>query len=246
MPVTVLVIPCYRERDRLPRFLPDLCREVFALEHVRLRVVDDGSGPEQQAWLAGYVEELRREFPFLDPAQLNAENRGKGGAVYSGWDQAGAVDQLGFVDADGAVPATEVVRILRRAEGLPGRAVFAVRTGQDNTQVTRALHRRIAGSVFRGMVRRLFRFPLQDTQCGCKLVPAADYAAVRQDLRENRFTFDVELTWHLLHRGVTVEAVPIHWTESPGSRLRPGSAWQMYQSIRTLRRRLGDWRKSGA
>jgi dolichyl-phosphate beta-glucosyltransferase len=245
MPATLIVIPCYRERDRLPRFLPDLCRALERMEDVRVRVVDDGSGPEQQEWLADYVANQRTHFPFLDPAQLNAVNLGKGGAVYSGWDRPEGADRLAFVDADGAVPAGEVVRVLNLTREAPDKAVYAVRTGQDGTRVTRALYRRIAGGVFRWLVRRLFRFPLPDTQCGCKLVPAADYAAIRQDLQEHRFTFDVELTWHLLHRGVAIQAVPIHWTESPGSRLRPGSAWQMYQSIKNLRSRLGDWRRSG-
>lgn len=246
MSATLLVIPCYRERDRLPRFLPDLCRALERMEDVQVRVVDDGSGPEQQEWLAAWVDDQRKHFPFLDPAQLNPQNLGKGGAVYSGWDRPEGADRLAFVDADGAVPAGEVVRVLNLTREAPGEAVYAVRTGQDGTRVSRAFHRRIAGGVFRWLVRRLFRFPLPDTQCGCKLVPAAAYAAIRQDLKEHRFTFDVELTWHLLHRGVGIEAVPIHWTESPGSRLRPGSAWQMYQSIKKLRSRLGDWRRNKA
>jgi glycosyltransferase involved in cell wall biosynthesis len=246
MPGTLIVIPCFQERERLPKFLPALCRELAPLHGVRLRVVDDGSGPGQQEWLVSYVDLLRQEYPFLDPARLNEENHGKGGAVYSGWDLPGDAERLGFVDADGAVPASEVARVLKLAEDAPGKAVFAVRTGQDGTRVTRALHRRVAGGVFRWLVRRFFRFPLPDTQCGFKLVPAAPFAAIRSDLRENHFTFDVELTWHLLHRGVSILPVPIHWTESPGSRLRPGSAWQMYRSIKALRRRLGDWRQARA
>jgi dolichyl-phosphate beta-glucosyltransferase len=243
MHATLLVIPCFRERERLPSFLPGLCRALSALEGLRIRVVDDGSGPEQQEWLAAWVEQLRQEFPFLDPAQLNAENLGKGGAVYSGWDRPDGADRLAFVDADGAVPPGEVLRVLRQADLTPDKAVFAVRTGADGTRVRRALYRRVAGGIFRRFVRRFFRFPLPDTQCGFKLVPAAAFAAIRPALREYRFTFDVELTWHLLHRGVSIIPVPIHWTESPGSRLRPANAWQMYHSIKSLRHRLGDWRQ---
>ena len=88
----------------------------------------------------------------------------------------------------------------------------------------------------------MFRFPVPDTQCGFKTVPAAAFAAIRPALQEMRFTFDVELTWHLLRRGISIDAAPINWTESPGSRLGAGSAWAMYPSLRALRRRLGDWR----
>ncbi|HWB03923.1 MAG TPA: glycosyltransferase [Verrucomicrobiales bacterium] len=243
MPAILIVIPCYRERERLPQFLPELCRELAALNNVRARVVDDGSGAEQQGWLAEYVEQMRREYAFLEPAQLNTENLGKGGAIYSAWDRSEGAGLLGFVDADGAVPASEVARVVKRANEQPGKAVFAVRTGQDGTSVKRTLHRKLAGGVFRWLVRRFFRFPLPDTQCGLKLVPAADYAEIRPVLKERRFIFDVELAWHLLQRGVSIEPVPIDWTESPGSQLRPASAWQMYQSVKALRRRLGDWMK---
>lgn len=241
MPATLLVIPCFRERERLPRFLPALCEALREFPEVRLRVVDDGSGPAEQEWAEAYVSELRQRYPFLDPAQLNDVNHGKGGCVYSAWDRPEGAERLGFVDADGAVPADEVARLLR----LPceARALYAVRTGEQGTRVVRDWHRRVAGQVFRRIVRHFFHFPLPDTQCGFKLIPAAPYAAFRPALQETRFTFDVELTWHLLHAGVGIESVPINWTESPGSRLRPGSAWAMYQSIRTLRRRLGRWQR---
>lgn len=242
MPAILLVIPCYCERQRLPRFLPDLCTALKDEAGLRIRVVDDGSPPDQQEWLVEYVNGLRVDFPFLDAAQLNPQNTGKGGAIYSGWDLPGSANQLAFADADGAVPAAEISRLLRQAAPQPDKALYAVRTGGAGTRVIRRFVRRVAGSVFRWLVRRLFHFPMPDTQCGFKVIPAARFADLRPALKENRFTFDVELTWHLLRRGVAIEAVPINWTESPGSRLGAGSAWAMFQSLRVLRRRLGDWR----
>lgn len=243
MPPTLLVIPCFREKDRLPRFLPDLCAALAPRGDVRIRVVDDGSGPEQQAWMAQYVDTLRQDYPFLDPAQLNAANNGKGGCVYSGWDRPEGAERLAFVDADGAVPAREVARVLAASDAAPGHAVYAVRTGEAGTTVTRDTGRKIAGLVFRRLVKAFFHFPVPDTQCGCKLVPASAYLPLAPTLREHHFTFDVELTWQLLHRGLPIHSVPIDWTESPGSRLRPGSAWHMFRALRSLKNRLGDWRK---
>jgi hypothetical protein len=148
---------------------------------------------------------------------------------------------LAFVDADGAVPPREVVRVLREAAGHRGEAVFAVRTGEAGTTVRRDLRRKVAGQVFRWIVRWHFRFPLPDTQCGCKAVPTAAFAAFRAQLTEMRFSFDIELAWNLLRGGTAVRCLPIDWTESPGSRLQPGSALAMYRSVRRLRKRLGPW-----
>lgn len=241
MPRTLLVIPCYKERERLPGFLPALLQAVHGLD-VSVRVVDDGSGPEQQRWIREFITSLQPSWPALETPQLNPDNQGKGGAVYSAWDCAGGPELLAFADADGAVPPEEIARMLREASSRPESAVFAVRTGEAGTRVDRSLHRRVAGWVFRRLVRRFFRFPVPDTQCGCKVVPAAAYAAFRSLLEERRFTFDVELTWHLLRRGVTVTSIPVNWSERPGSHLRASSVLAMFRSLRALRRRLGEWR----
>ena len=236
----LLVIPCYQERARLPHFLPRLLEALAGME-VTIRVVDDGSSPDQQTWLASYIAELQATEPGLEPAQINPVNQGKGGAIYSAWDTPGGAELLAFADADGAVPAEEVARLLREAMSQPARAVYAVRTGAGGTRVTRALHRRIAGWVFRRLVRRLFHFPVPDTQCGCKIIPAAAYAAFRSQLEERRYTFDVELTWQLLRHGTEITSVPVDWCERPGSHLRAGSVLAMFRSLRALRRRLGNW-----
>lgn len=242
MPRTLLIIPAFNERARLPAFLPALCGALRGMD-VTVRVVDDGSSPGQQVWLRDYVEELRASWPCLEPAQINGRNAGKGGAVYSGWDRSGGAGLLAFADADGAVPPDEVARVIKEASLRPLAATYAVRTGEAGTRVERALHRRVAGAVFRWLVRRLFHFPVPDTQCGCKAIPAAAYADVRSELREHRFTFDVELTWHLLRQGMEVCALPVHWSERPGSHLRAASVWAMFQSLRELRRRLGEWQR---
>jgi len=242
MPSTLLVIPAFNERARLPPFLLALCGALQGME-VTVRVVDDGSSPEQQAWLRDYIAEMCTTLSCLEPAQINTHNAGKGGAVYSGWDGPGGAELLAFADADGAVPPEEVARVIRVAALHPLAATYAVRTGAEGTRVVRSLPRRLAGAVFRWLVRRLFHFPVPDTQCGCKVIPAAAYAAVRSELSEHRFTFDVELTWHLLRRGVEVRALPVHWSERPGSHLRAASVCAMFKSLRALRRQLGNWKR---
>ena len=239
---TLLVIPCYRERDRLPRFLPRL---VESLTHSRLPVkvlvVDDGSGPEQQAWLHLWVEDLRRRYPVLLPPLCNPANTGKGGAVYAGWNNAGeSMEWLAFVDADGAISPEEVLRVLRQCAESTDDACWAIRTGEEGTQVRRVFKRQLSGKVFRALVKRLFHFPVSDTQCGFKLVRRAAYEKVAAHLTELRYCFDIELTFRLLEKGCHIATTPISWEESPGSRLGPGSVFAMLKSVLGLKRRLGN------
>lgn len=206
---------------------------------------DDGSGTEQAEWLLRYCAEVARRYPFVLPPAVQTANTGKGGAIYAGWNSAGDdVTHLAFADADGAVPPDEVARLIGVSMRHPETAVIAVRTGEDETVVIRTPGRRIAGEVFRALVRWLFRFPVPDTQCGCKVIPRTAYAAAAPELRERRFCFDVELIWHLLRAGVPLRPVPIHWSERPGSRMKPSSVWSMFTTLYQIRRRLGDWREA--
>jgi dolichol-phosphate mannosyltransferase len=243
----LLVIPCLRERARLPQFLPELLtalREASAV--VDVLVVDDGSGPEEQAWLSEYVTGLGPSWPNLLPPLLRVTNTGKGGAVYGGWEQAAAEhSHVGFVDADGAIPPEETARLCVLAGRTPTRAIYAVRTGTDDTIVQRHPARALAGKFFRWLVQFLFRFPLPETQCGCKILPLPAWRASAEALTERRFCFDVDLTWHLLRSGATIRAVPVNWSEIAGGQLRASSVLAMIASLIRLRHRLGSWQRAG-
>lgn len=242
-PKILLVIPCYRESERLPRFLPHLCQ---ALEEaslpVEVLVVDDGSGAEEQAALEAVVEPLRVTYPRLRPVLKRPVNLGKGAAVYRGWDQAQGEEWLAFVDADGAVPPEEVVRVLRKAlePEQAGRALYGVRTGGQGTVVKRQAVRRVTGQVFRALVHFFFDIGVPDTQCGLKVVPARVYQLIKPELREFRFCFDVELTCLLQRERTPITSVPINWEESPGSRVRPATVREMFLSLLRLRHRFRE------
>lgn len=243
---TLLVIPCLRERARLPLFLPDLLRALAARGGgVDVMIVDDGSGLEEQEWLAAFISELQGVHPGLLPPLLLAENVGKGGAVYAGWAQAQeGHNQLGFVDADGAVPPAEVARLCALVPQDPDQALYAVRTGAQGTQVERHPARAVAGQFFRLLVKMLFRFPIPETQCGCKFVPARAWRNLGSTLTEKRFCFDVDLTWHLLHQRTSIRTVPVNWQEIPGGQLRAGSVLAMVRSLVKLRGQLGSWQRN--
>ena len=116
-----------------------------------------------------------------------------------------------------------------------------MRTGTEDTTVQRHPARALAGRFFRGLVQFLFRFPIPETQCGCKIVPGDAWRSCASRLTERRFCFDVELTWHLLHQGTEIHPVPVDWVEIPGGQLRATSVLAMIRSLVRLRRQLGAW-----
>ena len=246
---TLLVIPAYRESQRLPKSFPELCAAIGAMEgdEVAVLVVDDGSGAEEARFVSELVAGMQEDYPFLlDPLLLD-KNRGKGGAVYAGWDSVKADPQyetLGFVDSDGAVPAGEVVRLLAQLRGFDReKALYAARLHDGEHAVKRTLLRKWLGLLFRWLTRVSFRLPIHDSQCGCKLVPAQPYHAIRDQLTELRYCFDIDLTIHLLNTNVEIDEIPISWTEAAGTKLNLSQALKMLRSLWQLRKKAKRLRR---
>src|SRR4029077_2209621 len=109
--------PCFRESQPLPLFLDSLCSELAETPFkTSILIVDDGSGYPEDAALGAVVTDFRIKYPHLisDPIFLK-QNLGKGGAVYAGWNAAlgnPAPELLCFVDADAAVPAYGVPKLI--------------------------------------------------------------------------------------------------------------------------------------
>ena len=229
----LLVIPCFRESGRLGTFLEPLCREVERVRGVSVLVVDDGSGTEEESRTRTLVDEIRARHAHVKPMLALPENLGKGGTVYAGWCQHVGERWLMFVDADGSVPASEVARIitLARAEDHVMRAYFASRVRMLGRKVERVWHRDVMGHIFHGLVNLMLGLHAHDTQCGCKLVPAAAFEKARDSLTLTGFAFDLDLLLALQESGCEVVEVPVDWHEVPGGKIH---------LLRDSARMLGD------
>jgi dolichyl-phosphate beta-glucosyltransferase len=218
-----LIIPAYCESARLPAYLAELCGAVKAADlPVEICVVEDGSPPAEREALLKSLERLRPEFSLLAPPLLSPVNCGKGASIYAAWDLAEDAEWLAFVDADGAIPAYEVVRVFRLAleknEG--NRAYFASRIKMLGKKIERSTWRHYSGRIFASLVGLMVEPEVYDSQCGFKVVPRALYRKIRPRLQETGFAFDVELLAALRQAGAEVEEVPIDWSDIPGSKIR--------------------------
>lgn len=233
-----LVVPCFRESGRIGVFLPELCQAMSGLGCVRIRVVEDGSGPEEAAAMNAVVEGLRPSFPCLLPLKALPGNLGKGGAVYAGWADHGGAQWLGFVDADGSCAAREVERLIRQLppSGSPPRALFASRVKMLGRRVERLLKRHLLGRVYATLVSEMLDIPVYDSQCGLKLVPRTAFEKIAPALQVTGFAFDVELMTALLDGGCEVVEVPVDWHETPGGKVRLlRDSWRMALDVWRIR-----------
>jgi dolichyl-phosphate beta-glucosyltransferase len=242
----LISIPCFRESKRLPLFLDALCKELSCAPFsASVVIVDDGSGAPEESLTRSIVNEFRSKYPCVvsEPVFLK-QNVGKGGAVYAGWKtyRGNSIPKLlCFADADGAVPATEVVRLIE--ELLADKrhrwdALFGSRVKMLGTTVERRVARHYIGRVFATLVAVLTGIGIYDSQCGSKVIRRSAFAAIQSQLKETRFVFDVELTVLLLQGGFRIREVPVNWKEVPGSKVSLlKDTIRMFFGILRIRRR---------
>ena len=238
-----LVVPCYKESNRIGTFLPDLCAALDGIGGVTVLIVEDGAGHAEQARMSELIGGWRKQSACLLPPLLLRENIGKGGAVYAGWEACAGAEWLGFVDADGSCPAGEVVRLIEmaRRETTPPHALFASRIKMLGHTIERDLKRHLLGRIYATLVSEILDLPVYDSQCGLKLVPTAAFEKVKPLLSIRGFAFDAELLLALLRTRCEVIEVPIDWHETPGGKIRlVRDALRMTRDVLALRSRAAS------
>lgn len=209
-----IVIPAYNEEGRLgltlERYLPTL--ESMG-EPFEVIVVCDGCSDLTAKIAATYGHRHVRVLEF-------STRLGKGGAIFAGMRES-QYESVGFVDADGPIPATEISRlraVLRNAD-----CVISSRwTRGSRMDLPPPLLNRIAGRVWNALVRGLLLLPYTDTQCGAKFYRKAVINRVLSAVNLTNMAFDISLLYHIRSAGYSVQEVPVTWTHSPGSKFRLG------------------------
>lgn len=236
----LLAIPCFRESRRLPAFLSDLTMSLGQSGlNVDVQVVDDGSGPVEYGKLTALLAPYGNTTRVLPVIGLS-HHKGKGAAIRAAWDASGEqYDWLGFVDADGAVPAAEVIRLLDHVlnEDPEADAVVGSRMvrGESGRLVRRRWHRKMIGILFAKAARCRLHLPVQDTQCGFKLLRSGAYAAVRCGLKVDGLGMDLELLLALVGAGYRITEKGVDWVERPGSRTPWREHLLLLKSLLTVR-----------
>ena len=244
-PRVSIAIPAYNEAPRLPLFLRQLEAELKPLKaaSVELLVVDDGSRPEERDAHRSATDALAAVFGGTPHSAVFVEsprNQGKASAIRLGWDRARSdADWLGFLDADGAVPAHEVARLV----GMLGRADFdalaSSRIRMAGHTIVRSEFRHFQGRIFATLTEVLLKLGLYDPQCGYKLFRAEYLRPVLGRLKEKTWLLDVEVLSLIARAGGRIREEPIDWADTGVSKVRFGvDAMRMAKDLTALRLRL--------
>jgi glycosyltransferase involved in cell wall biosynthesis len=239
---TTIVVPCFNEAARLD---PDGFRPLAEHPDVELLFVDDGSTDDTGRVLA----ELAARWPSVRTLAMPG-NVGKAEAVRQGMldGLAHGAACVGYLDADLATPATEMLRLRDELVAAGASAVLASRVALLGRDIQRSPLRHYLGRVFATAASLVLGLPVYDTQCGAKLfrrTPALERAL--SEPFHSRWIFDVELIGRLVpgpgERNGIVE-VPVRvWHDVKGSKLGVRSMARAAVEMAHIGVELGRWRR---
>jgi glycosyltransferase involved in cell wall biosynthesis len=208
-----IIIPAKNEAKRIARTLRlygDYFTSKAAELEVELIVVVNSSSDST----ATIVDTYAKAFPFITKLETRYSS-GKGGAVALGFNHATG-DYIGFVDADGAVPPSEVYRLCEFLADTPWLdGVIGART----KSATHMSHkRRLLSRAYNLYVKLLFNLPYSDTQCAAKVFRTKPAKAMAHKLSNTGWAFDVNLLLVGKYLNYRILEQPVAWEEREGSR----------------------------
>jgi dolichyl-phosphate beta-glucosyltransferase len=204
-------------------------------------VVDDGSR-DRTADVAR--DAFARSIPdnVRTSVLVNPQNRGKGYSIRRG--VLAAAGRLALVsDADLSTPIEDAAKLLAALEPAGrGLAIGSRALRESNVEIHQNVLREVMGKVFNRIVRLLTQLPFHDTQCGFKLMARDDVAPILSKARIDGFSYDVELIYVAVRRGLPVREVGVTWRNAPGSKVG-----MLSDPLRMLRDvwRVRSWYRQG-
>jgi glycosyltransferase involved in cell wall biosynthesis len=205
-----IVMPAHNEEDRIDRTLRAY-RAACPDDGVRFLVALDSCTDRTPEIVAAHARDDDRVLSFDYP------KLGKGGVIAETFARADA-ELIAFVDADGATPPRELLRLADAARHVDG-AIASRRHPAAMLPARRPLSREITSAGFAGSVRMLMGLPYRDTQCGAKVLRRHVVRDVLPRLAARDLLFDVDLLAAARERGWHVVEVPTVWIDQEGSRV---------------------------
>lgn len=217
-----IVIPAHNEEARLGHTLEAYTAGCPDPE-VRFLVALDRCTDRTAGVVHRHAESDRRiglfEYPKL----------GKGGVIMETFRHCEG-ELVSFVDADCATPPGELLRLADTASRVGG-AIASRHHPAAVLPASRTAPRKLTSAGFAFCVRRLFRLPYGDTQCGAKVFRRELIERALPLLSSRDFLFDVDMLVVFRELGYPVAEVPTIWIDRAGSRVRPsGDAKRMAAS----------------
>jgi len=231
-----LIIPAYNEKARIVSTVVTVQDYLGTIgKPYEIIVVDDGSLDESRDVLA-------RKLSGVAGVRVISyqPNAGKGYAVRQGM-LASRGEYAAFSDVDLSAPIEELDKLFAALDQGSDVAIGSRAVKGSELIVHQPLYRELGGKILKRIIGLVAVGDINDTQCGFKLFRGEVARAVFAKCMVNGWGFDVEALYLARRMGYRIAEVPVRWSHSADSRIRPLQAG--LQVLRdTLRIRLHDYR----
>lgn len=223
-----IIVPCYNEAKRFPEEY--WRRLLFDHPEIRWVFVDDGSTDQT-------MEAIRSLSAESLSVVTLTKNSGKGNAVRQGWlhtlKMQPVIELIGFLDADGAFPSSEVSRAITLANALSSESdcLILSRVKLSGRNIKRKQIRHLMGRIAASFIGLRWSESPYDTQSGFKIFRNTLYSenAVREPFK-TRWFFDLEL---FMRMRSSKESEIVIWEEPVSGWIDvTGSKMNIYELIR--------------
>lgn len=158
-------------------------------------------------------------------------------------DRVASGDIIGFVDADGAIPVFEIVRLFQIAD-IEKSVVFGSRWVKESRVIERENFRNvIGGRVFHYLSFAVLGIKEKDTFCGLKAFPKDTAKSIESRIMIRDRTFNVAIAYHLRLMDIRPIETGITWTHKDGSKLPVSLRVIVVMFITLIGLRLAHWKK---
>jgi dolichyl-phosphate beta-glucosyltransferase len=216
-PLLSLVIPAYNEAERLPATLQRLQEHRRSWNFPSEIIIAVEPSEDRTFALAENAAKSNSRVVVL----THHERRGKGFAVRNGMLCAKG-DFIFFTDADLSTPLEDLDAGLERFR--KDRSIDLIVGNRQHPETRILLHQNLSrewmGKIFNRIAQKMTGLNIRDTQCGFKGFRHRAAKEIFGRQRIDGFSFDVEVLLLAQAMGFSTVEVPVHWTNSPTSRVR--------------------------
>ena len=227
-----IIIPCYKEERDIKANIEKI--HAFLNENkidAEIIAVSDGS-PDK-------TYEIIKSIPYINGCGYEV-NRGKGGAVKYGIEQAKG-DYILFMDADLSTDLSAIFTVIDNI----GKYDFIVGSRHapgSVIPVKQPFTRRFIGKMCRIIVNAKFKFKMKDTQCGFKAIQREKALEIVKRQHINGFAFDVEYLYIAKLLGYSINEIPVTWRDDRGSTVSPiKSSIRFFKDLRIIKKHKKDY-----
>lgn len=211
-PYLSLVIPAYNEGGRIAGTVETVRAFLDSqAKPYEIIVVDDGS--------TDGTTEVVAKLPGIQAISYQP-NHGKGYAVRRGA-LASRGEFVAFSDADLSAPIEELPKLFEAIEAGADVAIGSRALKSSQLLIHQPRYRELGGKALNLVIRMLAVPGIMDTQCGFKLFRGEAARRVFANCILSGWGFDVEVLYLARRIGCRVVEVPVRWSHSADSKIRP-------------------------